>query len=716
MFRTGNHPGLLPLPTERRVGGETPTDKSVIGRESPKPDDHEARFDKLVENLRGDPVIPARSSGEYAPILDSASEPLSDRTVTQAHGHDDDLVGKLVDAQSPARDPDVELAVSLARDTAVLDSVVNEVSGGDIRKLSEQVSEETLAGVKKEVADAIRGEPHEVGTPAIGKSFRNDQEVVGRVGALARVKAAVTKTIDTIRNAVARAPINSVAKEVKAFSKASLAGMPEQQVVRGMGAQIGRLGNTELLKLYRTTLSLDMVEYRLRLANLADPDGGNDPEAGSLLENLNSYEAMIHAEVIERSLQPAGEVDDFQVIDHGPKLGQLGALANTEKRAAHRELDVQSDDYLRGDPWAERTEDPAATAKLANTGLTVEQVGDALRSADLTINVGLKLFAKGGAFRDPSGALVTGAPRMKNIYELPEAKGPLYLERRQMVEHALEPATERADRSGIDPGNHPISAGVNVGRRIAGAAPGYGEVVLVLKDSVKDRCTFTASDSFNAPFSGARATPEKIARFKAEVDGMLEEGGGLDEPDRQRLRAQGTALSDMFAELEKMADQGQGFPADRPIERFVTDELLRGIDVGKNTPLKYRLATAAMESFMEKPAAGSDHVTTPERMSHIITDLNQNVVEAIATGVQDERRINLPVNKYVEAQVYGGIDLANDVAEIRFFEKDVSQMKSQEEKEAYLDSVKGMRQMADELGVRVVRYKPEEAKLTHLDI
>ena len=56
---------------------------------------------------------------------------------------------------------------------------------------------------------------------------------------------------------------------------------------------------------------------------------------------------------------------------------------------AYRELDVQSDGYLRGDPWAERTEDPGAAMKLINTGLTVEQVSDALRSADLTVNMGL---------------------------------------------------------------------------------------------------------------------------------------------------------------------------------------------------------------------------------------------------------------------------------------------------------------------------------------
>ena len=470
-----------------------------------------------------------------------------------------------------------------------------------------------------------------------------------------------------------------------------------------MGAQIGKLGNTELLKLYRTTLSADMVEFRLALANHQD-----DPRACLLLEDLNSYEAMVHTEVIERSLQQAPEVDDFQVIDHGPKLGQLGALVNTEKRAAHRELAFQSDSYLRGEN-IDRSEHPGATAKLANTGLTVEQVADELRSADLTINMGLRLFAKGGPFRDPSGGLVTSAPRMKNIYELPQKKGPDYLERRKMVEYALEPATEHADRSGIDPSNHPISAGVNVGRRIGGAAPGYGEVVLVLKDSVKDRCTFTPGDSFNA--FEARVTPEKIARYKATVPDMLQPGGGLPEDSRKALLEHPTALNTVFTELDAMA--GQDFGAGRPFLDALMRGPLREVDPGKATLLNYRLANAAIDIFRETPEAGG-HVTTPERMSHMIPDFNEDVVQAITTGVKDERRINLPVNDYIEAQVYGGIDLANDVAEIRFLEKDISAMTPQQKRE-YLDLVEGLRQMASELGVRVVQYKPEEAELTRFD-
>jgi hypothetical protein len=480
--------------------------------------------------------------------------------------------------------------------------------------------------------------------------------------------------------------------------------MVEQQLMRDMGAQIGKLDNTKLLKLYRTTLSADMVEVRLALANRQ-----NDPKAQLLLEDLNSYEGMVHMEVIERSLQQqAPEVDDFQVIDHGPKSGQLAALAATEKRAAQRELAFQSDSYLGGQD-THRAEHPGAAAKLANTGVTTAQVVAALRSADLTINVGLKLFAKGGGFRDQSGKLVTGGPRVKNIYELPQTKGPLYLDRRKAVEYALEPATERADRSGsnIDPSDHPNSAGVNVGRRIDGAAWGYGEVVLVLKDSVKDRCTFTPIDSFKA--FEARVTRDNIDRYKAKVAEMLKPGGGLREEDRKALTDDPTKLNAMFAALDQM--EGQEYGAGRPF-LVAIQNAVREVDPQEAGWLNYQFTNAAIDVFRNRPGAGG-HVTTSERMSHIIADLNKDVLDQVVAGVQDYQRINLPVNDYIEAQVYGEVNLASDVAEIRYCAQNTNTMMPQQ-KQAYLDSMQGLRQMADELGVRVVQYQEADKALTHL--
>lgn len=707
MLRTDRLPGSLPLPTERRDGiGE--------GARIEKPDGGRAENERFLGRLRGD----STSASDYDTILDAPGDPLATRTVTLAQDHDDILVGRLHGSLNASDDPDIELAVSLAADTTVLDQVVDEVSGGEIPKLSESVSPETLKAMKGEVADAIRSEPQR---PEHRQRIGDGHD---KPSLLDTVKSAVGRTIDRIRDAIVdtfeRPPVDRLAGErirpvvdqVKAFSAQRLdaklyapggsGGRFEQQVLRDMGAQIGRLDNTGLLKLYRTTLSADMVEFRLALANRQD-----DPMARLLLEDLNSYEAMVHMEVIERSAQRPGGVDDFQLVDHGPKLGQLGALAATEKRAADRDMAMQSDGYLRGE-HADRTLHPGAAARLAGTGLTTEQVSDALRSADLTINVGPGLFVRGGAFRDDSGALRTDAPRMKNIYELPQKKGPDYLQRRQMIEHGLEPVTGQADRPGIDADNHPISAGVNVGQRIAGSAPGYGGIVLVLKDSVKDRCTFTAGDSFKA--FEARVTPEKLARYRTKVAELLGPGSPIPQDKREALLNHPTALATFFTELDNLV--GQDFGAHRPFLDLLeaADGPMREIDPGKVTLLKYRLQNLAIDTFMERPAAGSAHVTTPERMAHMIADFNQNVVDPIATGVKDDRRINLPVNNYIEAQVYGGIDLASDVAEIRFFEKDVDTLSSAQKKE-YLDSLEGLRQIAKDLGVRVVRYRPEEAQL-----
>lgn len=705
MLRTDRLPGSLPVPAERR-------DEIGEGTRIEKPDSDRAENERFLGRLRGD------SASDYDTILDSPGDPLAARTVTLAQDHDDILVDRLQESLHASEDPDIELAVSLAADTAVLDRVVDEVSGGEIPKLSDAVSPETLKAMKGEVADAIRGEARR---PEHRQRIGEGHD---KPSLLDTVKSAVGRTIDRIRDAVVgtfeRLPVDRLAGErirplveqVKAFSAERLnaklyapggsGGRFEQQVLRDMGAQIGRLDNTELLKLYRTTLSADMVEFRLALANRQD-----DPMARLMLEDLNGYEAMVHMEVVERSAQRPGEVDEFQVLDHGPKLGQLGALASTEKRAADRDMAMQSDSYLRGE-HADRAEHPGAAAKLAGTGLSPDQVTEALRSADLTVNVGPGLFVKGGPFRDEEGALRTEPQRLKNIYELPQRKGPQYLERRQMIEHGLEPVTQRADRGGIDADNHPISAGVNVGQRIAGSAPGYGGIVLVLKDSVKDRCTFTAGDSFKA--FEAQVTPEKLALYKARVAELLGPESPVPEQARQELLGHPTALTTFFAELDNMV--GQDFGAHRPFLDVLesANGPMREIDPGKVTLLKYRLQNLAIDTFMERPAAGSAHVTTPERMAHMIADFNQNVVDPIATGVRDDRRVNLPVNNYIEAQVYGGIDLANDVAEIRFFEKDVNTLDAAQKKE-YLDSVEGLRQIAKDLGVRVVRYRPEEAQL-----
>ena len=264
----------------------------------------------------------------------------------------------------------------------------------------------------------------------------------------------------------------------------------EQNVMREMGRKLAALDNSDLLAVYRTTLSSDMLELRLALANRPD-----DPRAQSLLQDLNSWEGMVNMEVAERSL--AGLPD----TGRKPQLSgaHLEMLASTERAAAKKELVQQSDDYLKGKPGAGRSEDPGALRRLQGKSIGAPELTQLMRSADLTVNLPRELFDPGGAFIGQDGRVKPEGLQLKNIFELPsDVKGPEYLERRQIIEHAQVPGLKEREKSGLDPKLHPISAGLNVGRMVAGAAPRYGWAFLVLKDQVKERATFTPTDSFYA--------------------------------------------------------------------------------------------------------------------------------------------------------------------------------------------------------------------------
>lgn len=697
--------------------------------------ENRAQFAKFLNHLREDPNYQHHDFAAdmaYATIEEHADsgKPLTSRMVAQAYQHGDIFVQKFVDTQKYRQDANIERAVNLASDSVVLDSIVDEVSDGAIQKLSQSVSPETLNGVKADVADAIRAElPTPDGRDAIDE-LRDKRSLLGIV------KTAVTKTIDKIRGAVASAtggpPVTSLAGErikpvveqIKAFSaqrlnarlmsSAGANGMFEQKVLREMGAQIGKLDNYQLLQLYRTTLSADMLEFRLTLATRQD-----DPLARSLLEDLNSYEGMVHMEVAERSLQGVKEEQGFHIVEPGPgpRGGQLAALASAEKRAASREMAFQTDSYLRGEDTS-RTEHPGASTKLAGTGLTPGQVADAMRSADLTVNLPPRLFAKAGPLLDEAGRLRPGGPQLKNVYELLQGgdKGPSYVERRQIIEHGMEPATERADRSGVDPANHPISAALNVGRRSGGAAgTAYGTAFVVLNESVKERATFTPRDSF---FSyEAHATQENIARFKGAVAELLQSGSGLSEAGRETLNTHPTALTTLFTELDKVAGQSFGIGHPETFEEAfrgtIMGHLQSGSVKGVSEADVEKLFNVAVDIFMDKTPGGS-HVTTPERLSHLIADLSQeHALDPMLSGIQDPRRVNLDVSQYIEAQVYGGIDLAKDVKEIRFRDDDVRFM-TKSQKEEFLAARNGAEQLAKELGVPLVLFKHEDAGITRL--
>ncbi len=116
------------------------------------------------------------------------------------------------------------------------------------------------------------------------------------------------------------------------------------------------------------------------------------------------------------------------------------------------------------------------------------------------------------------------------MFEVPGSKGPAYVERRQVIEQAQLPTLARQGAQGLDPQGHPISAALNVGRNLLGAAykGGYGDLVVVLKEGVKQRCTYTPKDTFYS--FEAKLTPERVTAMKAGLALLFQSPkGGLSE-------------------------------------------------------------------------------------------------------------------------------------------------------------------------------------------
>ncbi len=435
--------------------------------------------------------------------------------------------------------------------------------------------------------------------------------------------------------------------------------------MRDMETNLQAMDNRALLELYRSSLSPDMLEFRLMLANRPT----DDHIAQQLLSDLNSWEGMVHMELAERSLLPTDAVAGPQL--ESPITGrQMGVLADVEKHSAHRELDYQSDAYLRGDSRAARSHDPKAVQALAGKSVTVDQVQKLVRESELTVNLWSSLFEPGGPLIDKHGAARAGDARLKNVFDLPVGtKGPMYLARRQAIEHGGMPLLAKHDQSGVQGADHPISAALNPGRNLVGGGfkGGYGDAFLVLKDSVKERATYTATDSFFA--YEASATPERISAMKREIQEVLDNGSAaLGDNALQGLKAKPEHLGEVFKRLDALAGQSFGIGHPRTLES-IGDELIKGLD-GLNTGDAEALYTIATRNLID-PQKSSGHVSSFERLGQVLAEVNKNadgidMAEALGTAAKDPKRVNLSLNGYIEAQVMGGVDLLRDVAEIRY--------------------------------------------------
>lgn len=466
--------------------------------------------------------------------------------------------------------------------------------------------------------------------------------------------------------------------------------------------KVAAMDNKALLSVMQQLQSTDGVALRLAIAQAAAQPG--NVQAQDLLDGLNAFEGHVLDAFATRVMQGNPPPDGGR--DLSP--GQLLALGAQGKRDAKASLNEQDDRFLSGQVGATRQVVAPESAKhLAAQGVSAVQLKQAILSAPLTLNFQLTAFdkprpndPKALTFIKPDGSVNTDTLKMKNIFELPSnTKGPDYLERRDAIEtHHFPELAQREALQGRRAQDRPLYAAVNVGQDPKGGASAYGQAFFVLKDEVKQRALYAPTDTFFA-YEWA-ITDDSANRFMNQLTQRL---GASDSPYSPELRQAVkdnpsllTGLRDKLG-LEAFFERGGRGRADK-IEDLVMDELNVWRTPSDELKLSDQdlgfLIAEAMSAFITEDVDGA----TLAHVDRMFQHLSDDQVKALKQQQDDPLRVNTGLANYIEAQVFGGIDLSKDVAEVHFIGSGAQGQLTGLDKDALANAM----QVAESIGAKFV--------------
>jgi hypothetical protein len=711
----------LDTPIDLRAGKDLPVQshsRFSLFRSGAEKSTNQTQFDSLKRILDGDPTLaqaPGAARAAYAAIAtaQASGAPLTSRMVAQAYSAGDSVVQAHRDAMAMARDDTLGKGMKALADD-LHSGLPSKLLPDDIRleSLSDlDLPQATRNAVAAVIVDQVRSDlaalgPH-ADTSGTDISALVRTAAAKSVGAIAKVLAEPPTSINPGAVSPRIAPLvdelrtfSQLRMGARLFSSAGANLHHEMEIGRAMQGKLTAMSNDSFLTLYKTMQSADLMQYRLALVNVGTP------QADQMLADLNSWEGQVHEDMarrIELGGKSAGP-DGARSALSGQNLEVLGEV---EKTASHDALGRQSDDWLSGLSEA-RSFTPSAGRVAAAQGVTAPMLEKTLRDADLTINLPLHLFASAKKGQPPStligekGAIQPERLHLQNVFHRgAAAKGEAYIERRQAIEHSYYPALASQDAEKLSPDNHPISAALNVGRKANGAAGGmeYGKVVIVLKPEVRDRCTYTARDSFDA--YAARIDDAGSRKF---LDGLAAAPPGS---PLAALLARSPTLLDSLQERLEMAQAENlqlGPTHGKNLGPYVAENLLGGL-VKESAPEYPLLLNLAIHSFVD-PQSTQSHVATRDHMDRLFAAMTKETAAGLREA-GDPLRVNSGgVAAYIEAQVWGGIDFSRDVAEIRMPGAEFVDESDPEEMEA----LKNLDTLGEALGVKTKRYSYDDVQ------
>ncbi|MBQ9366802.1 MAG: DUF3626 domain-containing protein [Victivallales bacterium] len=503
---------------------------------------------------------------------------------------------------------------------------------------------------------------------------------------------------------------------------------------------VENLSNAELSAIYQkfTSAEMDLLQTALIREGQINPEAKDARMAASRLFDL---QALVLKEVSNRvslsvlnDLRAADPNDETLKDDHialPKKLSvEYGAGEGEAPTSTHGDditptnLGILVDVAARSSTERERN-GVAEAMKLKQRGLdkvSTKQLGDVLRSAELTINIEPEiLLCETGIIEKPD-------EHLKNIWHLADKgikpKGEGYLDKRESVEHTIFPEMTKHTRSADE---RPVYGALNVQGSKLGAAHIYGKAVIVLKEDVKKRTTYTLNDSFFA--AKVKITPQRRNDFYRLLDG---------EPN----------LPQDLKDVLKNPDSKEHKEMEAWLDRIEADT-----DVTLNDSFKRNSAPSSIKDHFRGAKNSIDStedeqsflglcikcfgdsestrclMTTHDNIESLLPQLGDLRGNGLARAAMEQKNGEKPKAvltdaHYIEAQIQGPLVPKRDIAEIRINIQDfaadqrqavTAKLKRYQKETGIKVVIQNFDQMAEEDQKTLIEQEQNEFNASHVD-
>ena len=442
---------------------------------------------------------------------------------------------------------------------------------------------------------------------------------------------------------------------------------------------VRNLSNADLAAAYQmfSSAEMDLLQTALQREGEINPAARDARKAA---EQLFDLQALVLRESANRAA--AARLDDLRMASpNDPTLApeaarlpraateQYGSVAGGIQVDAHgndvsaQSLAVLVETAAASATERERSADPteASLRRRRFDDVTVKQIGDVMRSKELTINMHLDTFLDQTAILDHPEQPIDTMWTLKERHIETKSEG--YQQKRDAVELGHFPELKHAQAKGR---TRPVYGAVNFQESLYGAAGDlYGHVTIVLKPEVARRATYTVNDSFRtlslavdkkrrenffALFGGAPGIPDALKLAVADPNS----------PARK-------AFEEWFDKMEQSIKEGECSSNALGVESYLPDAVKALCDDQRGDD---QAVMALVFKCFADPSATRATTATHDNLESLLPHIGQANSSALAQAAKDraqgrDAKLYLIGTAYLEAQIHGPVVPQRDIAEIR---------------------------------------------------